>query len=71
MGHDPTATVRGSHATMYRPEDVQGDHALIKAGATSGPGTALNAPGGLVAFARGADNAIWHAWQEHPNGNWW
>jgi hypothetical protein len=35
------------------------------------PHSALNAPGGLVAFARGADNAIWHAWQDQPGGNRW
>ncbi len=34
-------------------------------------GTALlNANGGLVVFARGGDNAIWHAWQDQPDGNW-
>ena len=40
-------------------------------GATSGPDAALNAPGGLVVFARGADNVVWHAWQDQPDGNWW
>ena len=37
---------------------------------TSDPAATLNAPGGLVVFARGTDNAIWHTWQEHINGNW-
>jgi hypothetical protein len=31
---------------------------------------ALNDPGGLVVFARGADGAVWHAWQDQPDGNW-
>ena len=37
---------------------------------TSDPGCALNAPGGLVVFARGTDNAIWHCWPSQPDGNW-
>jgi hypothetical protein len=36
----------------------------------SGPAATLNAPGGLVAFARGNDGAIWHTWQSAMNGNW-
>jgi hypothetical protein len=38
--------------------------------ATSDPDATLNLPGGLVAFARGADGAIWHCWQDQMNGNW-
>jgi hypothetical protein len=37
---------------------------------TSDPAATLNAPGGLVVFARGTDNAIWHTWQDQINGNW-
>jgi hypothetical protein len=37
---------------------------------TSDPDAVLNAPGGLVVFARGTDNAIWHSWQDQINGNW-
>jgi hypothetical protein len=38
--------------------------------ATSDPDVALNAPGGLVVFVRGTDNALWHRWQERPDGDW-
>jgi hypothetical protein len=38
--------------------------------ATSDPAVSLNQPGGLVVFARGTDDAIWHTWQDHINGNW-
>lgn len=37
---------------------------------TSGPAATLNAPGGLVVFVRGTDNAIWHKWQNRMNGDW-
>jgi hypothetical protein len=37
---------------------------------TSDPAATLNEPGGLVVFARGTDNAIWHTWQDQINGNW-
>jgi hypothetical protein len=37
---------------------------------TSDPAATLNLPGGLVVFARGTDNAIWHTWQNHINGDW-
>lgn len=37
---------------------------------TSGPAATLNQPGGLVVFAKGTDNAIWHTWQDAINGNW-
>ena len=39
-------------------------------GATSGPDAALNDRGGLALFARGNDNAIWHAWQDQPDSKW-
>jgi hypothetical protein len=39
-------------------------------GLTSDPSATLNEPGGLVVFARGTDNAIWHTWQDQINGNW-
>jgi hypothetical protein len=37
---------------------------------TSEPAATLNAPGGLVVFARGTDNAMWHTWQNQINGDW-
>ena len=37
---------------------------------TSGPAATLNQAGGLVVFARGADNAIWHTWQNQIDGDW-
>ena len=37
---------------------------------TSDPDAVLNAPGGIVVFARGTDNAIWHTWQDQINGDW-
>jgi len=37
---------------------------------TSDPAAILNEPGGLVVFARGTDNAIWHTWQDRINGDW-
>jgi hypothetical protein len=37
---------------------------------TSDPDVALNKPGGLVVFARGPDNGLWHTWQDQINGNW-
>ncbi len=37
---------------------------------TSAPTICLNAEGGLVIFARGADNSIWHRWQTRRNGDW-
>jgi hypothetical protein len=44
--------------------------ASLGGGLTSDPAATLNAPGGLVVFARGSDNAIWTRWQTTPNGNW-
>jgi hypothetical protein len=35
---------------------------------TSDPDTTLNANGGLVVFARGTDDAIWHRWQDVADG---
>jgi hypothetical protein len=52
-------------------EQQREDYRGHPGGATSGPDAALNDPGGLVVVARGGDNAMWHAWQEHPDGNWW
>jgi hypothetical protein len=37
---------------------------------TSAPAVTLTQNGGLVVFARGTDNAIWHTWQDAMNGDW-
>lgn len=37
---------------------------------SSAPAACLNADGGLVVFARGLDNSVWHRWQTSRNGEW-
>ena len=37
---------------------------------SAGPNVVENVDGRLEAFAGGLDNALWHAWQVSPGGNW-
>src|SRR6266568_2160098 len=54
--------VWGSWDSLGRPSD-----SIIL---SAGPLVVENTDGRLEAFVGGSDNALWHAWQVSPGGNW-
>jgi hypothetical protein len=62
---------RGDGSMMFRDLSSSNTQWISLGGAfTSGPAVALTGPTRPVVFARGTDNAIWHAWRDSSGAPW-